>query len=350
VKISNEFKIGLMAIIVIALSVWGYKFLKGRNLLKASNNYYVRYENISGLPNSAAILIRGMNVGTVADIELDADMQSIIATLDVKKGIQIPKDAEAVIISTGLMGGKAVDLVFDQPCSGTDCAKPGSFLKGRVQGFFDSFLDPGPEGTLAKVKETIGDILKTAGDSLSSPTADNEFAKTFSQLSLLMKNLASITGTFNNSVGAYDKHLKGSLSNLETVTGALANNQQKISDIIGNLESITRQFNEANVGTNAGTLITDAQVTMKSLNATIAEANTAFADLATIMNELDEGKGTLGKLLNDEALYDNLNSASVDLDLLLQDFRLNPKRYVNVSLIGKKQKEYTVPEDDPAKQ
>jgi phospholipid/cholesterol/gamma-HCH transport system substrate-binding protein len=161
VKISNEFKIGLMAIIVVAFSVWGYKFLRGRNLLKPTNNYFVSYQNIDALASTSPVFIRGMNVGTVSKVELAEDMQTITATLDIKRGIRIPKDAEAVIISTGLMGGKAVDLKIKGACSGPDCAEPGSFLKGSVKGFFDTFLDKGEEGTLAKVKETISEVLTT---------------------------------------------------------------------------------------------------------------------------------------------------------------------------------------------
>lgn len=337
-----------MAILVVALSVWGYKFLKGKNLLKPSNIYYVRYDNVASLASTAPIMIRGMNVGTVSDVSLDKDMVSIIVTLDIKKGIHIPKDAEAVIVSTGLMGGKAVDLIVKRACTGDDCAEPGTFLNGRAKGLFESFLDPGENGTLAKVKETIGDILKTVGDTLTSPNSDNEIAKTYTQLSTVITNLATITGTLANSMGSYDKHLKGSLSNLENLTSSLANNQDEISNALTHLESITKQFDEAKVGTNAGVLIADVQATMKNLDKSLAEANTSFAKLATIMTDMESGKGTMGKLMKDPALYDNLNRTSKNLDFLLQDFRLNPKRYVNVSVFGKKQTEYEVTEDDPA--
>jgi len=110
VKISNEFKIGLMAIIVIAISVWGYQFLKGRNVIKASNSYYVRYDNVGQLPTSSPVLIHGISVGTVSAVELDPNLNSIIVTLTLDKGLKIPADAEAIIISTGLMGGKAIEL------------------------------------------------------------------------------------------------------------------------------------------------------------------------------------------------------------------------------------------------
>lgn len=346
--ISNEFKIGLMAIIVIALTFWGYKFLRGRNVLKHSNNYYVRYTDIEQLALSSPVLIHGYSVGTVSEITLDDDMKTVIATLTLNRGVQIPVDAVAMIMSTSIMGGKAIDLKISGPCSGDGCAKPGSFLEGRVKGLFDSLLDKGENGTLAKVKENIGDILNTLGDSLTSPNANNEIAKTYTQLSALITHLSSITGTLDHSMGSYDKHLNNSLANVEAITAAIAKNQDKIASAIAHMESITKQFDESKVGTNAGALITDAQNTIKNLNATVAEANQAFTNLSVVMKDVQNGKGSLGKLLKDESLYAHALATSKNLELLLQDFRLNPKRYVSVSVFGKKGKAYELPENDPA--
>lgn len=337
-----------MAIIVVVVSVWGYKFLRGQNLLRPTNNYFVRYENIDQLAATTPVLIKGMNVGTVTALELDDDMNTIIATLDIKRGIRIPVDAEAVIINVGFMGGKAVDLQVKGACDGDGCAKPGSFIKGSVRGMFDSFLDPGEDGTLAKVKETIGEMLSTLGDSLTSPNADNEIAKTYTQLSHLITNLASITGTLDRSMDKYDKHLQATLSNVATLTGTLAKNEDKIASSIASLESIMRQFDEAEVGANAGALLTDAQTMIHTLDTTLATSNEAMEQLVAIMKDLEDGKGSMGKLLKDEEFYDNTSATMKNLELLLQDFRLNPKRYVNVSVFGKKQKSYDYPEDDPA--
>ena len=337
-----------MAIIVIALSVWGYQFLKGRNIIKASNSYYVRYDDVGQLPLSSPVLIHGLSVGTVSAVELDPNLKTIIVTLTLDKGLQIPADAEAMIISTGIMGGKAIELKVSGPCTGDACAKAGSFLKGSVKGFFDSFLDTGPDGTLDKVKTQIHEILKTLGDSLTSPNADNEIARTYTDFSTLIDNLASISGTLNRSMGTYDRHLKGTLANVETLTGALAKNQDKIASSIMHMESITRQLDSAKVGDNVGVLINNANAAMKELNSTMADAKVTFKQLSLISQDLQSGKGTLGKMMKDPSLYDNLNRTTKNLDLFLQDFRLNPKRYVNVSVFGKKQKEYEVPEDDPA--
>ena len=346
--ISNEFKIGLMAIIVISLTFWGYKFLRGRNVLKHTNDYYVRYTDIEQLAVSSPVLIHGYSVGTVSKINLDTDMKSVIATLNLDRGVKIPADAVAMIVSTSIMGGKAIDLRVSGPCEGDACAKPGSFIGGRVKGMFDSFLDPGENGTLAKIKENIGEVLNTLGDSLTSPNSDNEIAKTYTQLSALITNLSSITGTLDKSMGSYDRHLNNTLANVEAITGAIAKNQEKIASAIVHLESITKQFDDAKVGTNAGALITDAQQTMKNLNAAVAEADKSFSNLSAVMKDMHNGKGSLGKLLKDEGLYARALSTTKNLDLLLQDFRLNPKRYVNVSVFGKKTKAYEVPENDPA--
>ncbi len=337
-----------MAIITIAVSVWGYQFLKGRNIIKASNSYYVRYTDIGQLAATSPVLIHGLNVGTVSAVELDKDMKTIIATLTLDRGLKIPATTEAWIVSTGLMGGKAIELRFDGPCSGPDCAKAETFLTGKVKGLFDSFIDTSKGGTLDKIKANIGDIFKALGDTLTSPTSSNEIAKTYNDLSALIRHLSSITGTLDKSMGSYDRHLQASLTNVETLTSTLANNQDKIAQSIAHLESITRQLDEAKVGTNAGALVTDAQATIKTLNATMTEAQQTFDQLSLITKDLQDGKGSLGKMLKDQGLYDNMNKTARNLDLLLQDFRLNPKRYVNVSVFGKKQKAYVLPTDDPA--
>ena len=336
-----------MAIIVVALSIWGYTFLRGKNLLKAANVYYVRYDNIDQLASTSPVLIKGLPIGTVSSVKLDKDMRSIIVSLDVDKGIRIPKDAVAVIINTSIMGGKAVELQVSGACTGDDCAKPGSFIEGRVQGFFDSLLDTSEESPINKLK----DMLASIGDTLTSPNSESEIAKTYTNLSTLIRNLSSITGTLEKSMDRYDRSVGATLSNVQAITGAIARNQDRIASAIQNMESLTRQLEQARLGEtvqNTNKLITDAQGTVKELNAAVAEAQVSFSKLSSIMTDMQNGKGSLGKLLKDEKLYNHALATTRNLELLLQDFRLNPKRYVSVSVFGKKQKEYVVPEDDPA--
>ena len=149
----------------------------------------------------------------------------------------------------------------------------------------------------------------------------------------------------------YDRSVGATLSNVQAITGAIARNQDRIASAIQNMESLTRQLEQARLGEtvqNTNKLITDAQGTVKELNAAVAEAQVSFSKLSSIMTDMQNGKGSLGKLLKDEKLYNHALATTRNLELLLQDFRLNPKRYVSVSVFGKKQKEYVVPEDDPA--
>lgn len=349
---SNELKIGLLAAIGIALTIWGLQFMKGKNILNASNKYYVKYADVDQLTASASVLIRGLKVGTVSSVALDDDMQSVIATLDLDKSIRIPKNTEALVINLSLMGGKGIDLKFGEPCSGADCASNGDFLNGRVEGMLESMIDPDQmDEMIDKVKTGIGSIARAVGDSLTSEDADSQIAASVKDLTTILSNLASITSTLERSMNNYDRKLIGIFNNLQSITSELSKSSPQIGIALGNMTEITQDLKEAKLGESlakTGDLIDQATSTMTSLDGAVASANTAFNNLGKLMEELQNGKGTMGKLLKDEAMYDQILIMTRNLELFLQDFRLNPKRYIEVSIFHKKQKEYVVPENDPA--
>jgi phospholipid/cholesterol/gamma-HCH transport system substrate-binding protein len=134
------------------------------------------------------------------------------------------------------------------------------------------------------------------------------------------------------------------------LTGALADNTDRITATLSNLEAVTGDLKEANFADRTVQTMESANAALTSMEGTLVETRDAVNSLKSILSGIEDGEGTLGKLANDPELYTNLNSMSRNLDLLLQDFRLNPKRYINVSVFGKKQKEYQLPEDDPAEQ
>ena len=141
IKLSNEGKIGLLAIITIALFIWGLKFLKGQNILSASKNIFVEYKNIDQLKVSSPVLINGFEVGVVKDIYLKPeDLNTIIVVLNIKGKIIFPKNAVAMIVNAGLMGGKAVEIRYSNPCNGGDCVVSGDYLKGETEGLLQSML------------------------------------------------------------------------------------------------------------------------------------------------------------------------------------------------------------------
>lgn len=348
-SMTHELKIGLLAAICIAVTVWGYKFMKGKNILNASNYYYVNYENVDELAATSPVLIRGLRVGTVAKVELSEDMQSIIATLDINKGVKVPKNTIAVITSTSIMGGKAVVLKFDQPCSGDGCADKGDYLQGKVEGMIEGMLSgENIDSAISKIKSGVGDIFSVVSDSLSSPHTDSEVAKSFQDLQAVLRNLASITSQLDASLAKYDKNIDGSLRNLNILSKELADNSEKIGVTMTNLETITTSFAENDIGGKAAKTLEETGYAVEDLQVVLSKAEASFASMQGLMKDIENGKGSLGKLINQDEFHDNLNKTLTNLELLLQDFRLNPKRYVNVSVFGKKQKEYSVPEDDPA--
>ncbi len=182
---SREVKIGILALVAIVGSVWGYAFLKGQNLLTNSARYYAKFENIEQLPISAPVLISGVQVGTVSGKELSpGDMKTVTVELDVDNKYKIPSNTVATLVSMGLMGQKGIELRMEGPCTGADCAKSGDFLVAKVQGMMQSMLG---EDTLGDAFKGLGDGIGTAFDTinqrLSDPTNDGRISRILKNIS-----------------------------------------------------------------------------------------------------------------------------------------------------------------------
>jgi phospholipid/cholesterol/gamma-HCH transport system substrate-binding protein len=200
------------------------------------------------------------------------------------------------------------------------------------------------EGYVNKVKAGLGDIVTDISDSLSSKGTSNEFAKTFQALQHVLVNLDGITRQIHGSMSVYDRKMISVLSNVESITGTLAANNAQITSAIANLDSVAKDLNNAAIDET----MSSARDAMRGLDSALDNADKSFTQLESLLAEINSGDGSLGKLVKDKELYDNFTETSRQLNLLLQDFRLNPKRYVNVSVFGKKQKQYDLPADDPA--
>lgn len=336
----KEIKIGLLGLAALLILIFGYKYLKGQNLLEKSNVYHIRYANVDMLDVSNPVLINGYKVGSVIKIGMDPENANLIkVTIDVKGEINLPKETVAVLISTGVLGDKAITLEFDKLCL-SDCLPSESEIPGTTKGFLGSMMGT-PDELSAYVDKLTEGVMEE----------DSPVNTSLLELQATIKNLNSITAQLDALFRNSSHSINQSLANIQGLTGELNDSKGSLSGSLKNLESFTQQLNEAGVDqliASSNKTIESADEVFKGLETTIEETNESVANLKRILEGINQGEGTMGQLVTNKSLYERLDRLTQNLDLLLQDVRLNPKRYINVSVFGKKQKEYETPEDDPA--
>ena len=311
-----ELKIGVIGIFSIFLLIWGISFLKGNNIFENSNEYYSIYKNIDGLESSAPVRINGLTVGNVTEIYFHPNSSGdIIVKFTLNNDIKFPRNSIAKIYNSDIMGTKAVKLIYG---NSNIFASAGDTLYSEIE---DGLKDEVNKQVLPlknKAEELISSIDsvmtvittvldKDARESLSSSL--RSLNKTFSTMELAMIKLDSII--YKN-----DLRVTTIIKNVESITSNLHNNNEMISNILMNFESITDSLAKSNI-----------KSTMNNLNKSLATFDKVF-------EKIDNGEGSIGLLLNDKEMYNNLTSASKQLDLLIDDMKKNPKRYVTFSLIG----------------
>lgn len=313
-KISKETKIGAIFILGAVLLIWGYNFLKGKDLLTQSRTFYAVYHNVSGLGKANPVFINGMQVGQVTQMYFDPSHNgNIIVGLTIDKDFPIPKNSCAEILSTDLMGTKAVNLNLG---SSLIMAKDGDTLSAKLAASITE-----------QVEETIGPLKKRVESLLGS-------------IDEILTNLNEVVSEDQvNSLKGSIAHLNSSLKNADTLiqdVGGFVNNEKtKVKDILNNLESITRNFKNNNEKLTAIISnfhnLSDTLLTA-NIAGTLGSVNKSMTDFQQIMNKINKGEGSIGLLVNNDSLYLGLEKSSRDLNLLLEDIRLNPKKYVKLSL------------------
>lgn len=349
-KLSNETKVAILAIAAVALAIWGFKFLQGINVLTASKTFYVKYKNVQGLQPSAPVFIQGLQVGMVKDIYIDqTDDQTIIAVLNIERGFDVPKDAVATITSPTFMGGRAIELVFDRPCDGDDCAESGDYLQGSSRSFLAGMIAP---GEIDVYTERLRKGLAINIDSLAEANPES-IASSVQALDNSLKNIELMTSKINRLLDATTSSLALTAENAAIFSQALSGNKEEISHILSNLDTLSRQLKDAGLDQSSK----KARETLDTLTANIANlrhtlnsATRTISRVDTLAQNLVQGKGLAGRMLTDEQLSEDLERTIRHTQLLIQDLRLNPKRYttLKVKMFGKnKTKAYVSPFNDP---
>lgn len=324
---SNEVKIGILAIVAVGLSLWGYKFIMGKNALTSSNIYYVDYATVDGLQKGTPVRISGYQVGVVADIYLKPDdpNRRVTVMLDLGKEIQVPKDTRAVIVATSIMGAKAVDLFYDQPCSGDACAQSGAYLTGETRGLLGSMLsEDQAQDYVNIVKDGVNDILDTLNREILDENSNSPIALTLRDMRYTMSNLRSSTSQLDATLQRSSRDIESTFKNLNALTGTLEANNDKIKNILANADNFSNDLAEADLQNT----IESIKATLGTLNQTLGSTNTAVQGVNAAISKINTGQGTLGKLLEDEELYYDLKQMSSNVDTLVNDLQERPYRYI----------------------
>jgi len=311
-KISNETKVGILAAFAIAIFIIGYNFLKGNDIFSSENEFYAKYDKVEGLAISKPVLVNGYQIGRVSDLTLLENGQ-ILAQFKIDPKYAIPKNTIARLESTDLLGSKAV--VFDSGSSMT-YAMDGDTLNANVQQNILEQVEPVQKKAQMLISRM--DSILTSVNQILNPTFQENINRSFNSIARTLETLESTSKTVDGMVGVQSKRIDNILANAESISANLKNNNQQITNIITNFNTMSDQLAKAN------------------FKQTLDKADKAVADLQAVMNKVNSGKGSVGLLLNDEKLYNNLNNAAQNLDKLMLDLKANPKRYVSFSVFGGK--------------
>lgn len=311
-KYTKEVKTALLAIVALLLLIFGYSFLKGKNLLESNRTFYAIYADVAGLSTASEVTINGLKVGTVTDIGFLDQSGLLLVTFNIDTDFQFSEKSVAEIYGGGFIGGKSLAI---RPKYKGDPATSGDTLPSNIE-----------EGLLELVNEQLTPLQEKVEKAIVS--ADSLLGSLNRVLDEDTRH--NIKNTFRN-ISITAASFKSSAKSLESL---LAENEEKLSRTFTNLDAMS-----SNLKTFSDSL---SQIELGKM---INDLETVTANLEAVSEKISEGDGTLGKLINDPSVYNNLNSASKQLKQLLQDIKLNPKRYVHFSVFGKDPKPYTPPKD-----
>lgn len=322
----NEVKVGILVIVAVALSFWGYKYIQGKNILGAANTYYALYDDVSGLSVGSPLRISGVNIGSVSSIELDQQTRLVKVKMEVNKGFNIPPSTVAYIASDGLLGGMKIDIIYDRPCAedGSNCLPGGSMIDGRVRGMLSSFLNTDPENPTGDIIGSLDSVAGNLNEKFFGEDSNHPIARSSQDLATTMHNLTATTAQLQALMAANSRSITATMDNLATLTNSLADRQESLGGIIDNTEAFTNKLSAIEIDKT----LSEANETLSSLRGTLGRTNEVMGGVNGLVSNLTEGNGTLGKLLNDEAIYNRLDRATRSMDTLVTDLQERPYRYI----------------------
>jgi phospholipid/cholesterol/gamma-HCH transport system substrate-binding protein len=316
VRISREIKTAVIGIGGILLFILGYSYLKSSSLFENNKTLYVVYSHVGGLQPGTAVSINGFTVGKVNSVGFHDASGNLLVTFSVDDSFEFSKNSTAELYDTGIIGGKGIQILpaFDQG----PIAKAGDTLVSSIKPGVTELVQQQLSPLQNKVENVIShaDSLLVNINTVMDGRTKNDLKQSIERLHQLIANTEKTTEVLSELIVTNKAALEGSIQNVHRITEDLA-------------------------------MLTDS-ISQMGLSHTFQKLSNTAASLDQIIAGIQAGEGSLGKLTKDAEMYEYLTKTSRELSLLLQDLRLNPKRYVNVSVFGKKSKPYTLPEQDPA--
>ncbi|MEN9348556.1 MAG: MlaD family protein [Flavobacteriales bacterium] len=320
-KVSREFLIGVVVVGAIALLYIGINFLKGVNLFARQKKFYAVYENVAGIVPSNAVILNGYKIGTVSNVEMNSSGNGtlVVEVVINDANLSIPADTKLQIFDADLFGGKAIQIMLGDS---TVLAEN----KDTLQGFVALGLTETIKNEIEPLKQKTSDLFATVDSVLSGLNGmfQGNSAKglpaIFESVKNTMSNLENTSQSLNDLLVKNNPKISSILDNVNSISSNLKDNNEELSNVIKNANSISDSLAKLN------------------LAATMLKVDRALGDFELILNKVNNGEGSLGQLVNNDSLHTELVNASHSLDLLLDDMRTHPKRYLSFSLISRRER------------
>lgn len=324
-KISKEIKIAFIFIGTLVLLYWGINFLKGRDFFNRERVYFAVYDQVNGLVVSNPVLVNGFRVGHVKKMFFHPDHSGkiVVEFIINNKDFEIPRNSVARLFSSDLLGSRAIEI---QLGNAPELAEDGDTLKTFIQASLSEEVNVQFQPIKKKfeaVMTSIDSVLVIIKAIFNENTQKN-LEQSFESIRYTINNLERTTYNIDTLVITQRVKLANIIGNIESISLNIKKNNDKISNVISNFSKISDTLAKANI----------AQ--------TINNANKSLKDFSEIIHKINSGEGSIGMLIYNDSLYNNLNSASKQLDELVEDIKLHPHRYLNFSVFGgsKKKNEY----------
>ena len=303
----TEIKIGIFGLCVLVILFFGIKFLKGSDIFQKENTYYAYYNDVSGMLVSSNVLVNGLRVGYVKEIEATNERaDNFLVTFTCSSDIKIPQDSKITLFSADLLGSKALKL---QLGTSSKIIEDGDTLSSdRELGMLDNL-----GASVTPLMNNLDSILTSINKILNAQT-QTSLQNTITNLETTTSKLSSISCDLDNMMTSEKTKLAKIIENTESITANFKENNEKLSNIIANVDNIVDSAAKANIGT------------------TLIETGKSIEKLNTVLGVIEKGKGNVGLLINDEELYKSLDNSAKNLNKLIEDIKENPKKYINVSV------------------